>query len=293
MKRLLKDKRGEGFVDVCVLVLAIAMVLALVVRIAPVFVAKQNLDVFADELVRTAEINGQVGSATSAKAADLREQTGLDPNISWSDTGKIQLGNEVEVTLTTTVNIGLFGVLEVKKIREVLKSKSGQGVPMILAVVLCCLILACVTFEYMRLMIVAQGVRDSVQSAIVDVATENWDEAYAGLREGYSGGYQLAGSSWSQNVTSGNVYARLQNVLGVEYKDGQYVKYSGEDLEYRLYDLHLEVENAPLAPSVPDGITQLNVTGTITVDVPLSFGFGHLPPMQITMKLNAKYVPRF
>ena len=46
-----------------------------------------------------------------------------------------------------------------KKIREVLKSKSGQGVPMILAVVLCCLILACVTFEYMRLMIVAQGVR--------------------------------------------------------------------------------------------------------------------------------------
>ena len=76
-----------------------------------------------------------------------------------------------------------------KKIQEVLKNKSGQGVPMILAVVLCCLILACVTFEYMRLMIVAQGVRDSVQSAIVDVATENWDEAYAGLREGYSGGY--------------------------------------------------------------------------------------------------------
>lgn len=44
-----------------------------------------------------------------------------------------------------------------KKIQEVLKNKSGQGVPMILTVVLCCLILACVTFEYMRLMIVAQG----------------------------------------------------------------------------------------------------------------------------------------
>ena len=101
MRRLLKEKRGEGFVDVCVLVLSVALVLALVVRIAPVFVAKQNLDVFADELVRTAEINGRVGSATSAKAAD--------PDISWSDTGKIQLGNEVTVTLTTTVNLGLFG----------------------------------------------------------------------------------------------------------------------------------------------------------------------------------------
>ena len=92
MRRLLKEKRGEGFVDVCVLVLSVALVLALVVRIAPVFVAKQNLDVFADELVRTAEINGQVGSVTSSKAAALREETGLDPDISWSDTGKIQLG---------------------------------------------------------------------------------------------------------------------------------------------------------------------------------------------------------
>ena len=99
MRRLLKEKRGEGFVDVCVLVLSVALVLALVVRIAPVFVAKQNLDVFADELVRTAEINGQVGSVTSSKAAALREETGLDPDISWSD------------TLTTTVNLGLFGEL--------------------------------------------------------------------------------------------------------------------------------------------------------------------------------------
>ena len=52
MRRLLKEKHGEGFVDVCVLVLSVALVLALVVRIAPVFVAKQNLDVFADELER-------------------------------------------------------------------------------------------------------------------------------------------------------------------------------------------------------------------------------------------------
>lgn len=151
-----------------------------------------------------------------------------------------------------------------------------------------------IIYDYdMRLVIVAQGVRDSVQSAIVAVATENWDEAYPGLREGYSGGYQLSGSSWTQNVTTGNVYDRLQQVLGLVYEDGRYLKYAGPDLEYRFYDLHMELENAPLAPSAPAGITQFNVTGTVTVEVPLSFGFGHLPPMQITMKLNAKYVPRF
>lgn len=45
------------------------------------------------------------------------------------------------------------------RLKTVLKDRSGQGTPMILAVVVCCLILACVVFEYMRLVIVAQGVR--------------------------------------------------------------------------------------------------------------------------------------
>ena len=52
---------------------------------------------------------GRLALPQTQKQRISREQTGLDPNISWSDTGKIQLGNEVEVTLTTTVNIGLFG----------------------------------------------------------------------------------------------------------------------------------------------------------------------------------------
>ena len=48
-------------------------------------------------------------SILDAASRDLREETGLDPDISWSDTGKIQLGNEVTATLTSTVNLGLFG----------------------------------------------------------------------------------------------------------------------------------------------------------------------------------------
>ena len=43
------------------------------------------------------------------------------------------------------------------RLKTVLKDRSGQGTPMILAVVVCCMILACVVFEYMRLMIVAQA----------------------------------------------------------------------------------------------------------------------------------------
>ena len=109
MITLLKDKKGASFVDACVLVLAIVMVLALVIKIMPVFIAKQQLDTFATEICRTAEIAGEVGSATTIKAEKLRSQTGLNPSIQWSKAGNIQLNEEFNVTLTTTVNIGLFG----------------------------------------------------------------------------------------------------------------------------------------------------------------------------------------
>ncbi len=106
---------------------------------------------------------------------------------------------------------------------KILINKSGSGAPLILAIVLVTIILSTAVFEYMRLLIVAQGVRDSVQSAIIDVAAKNWDEVYHGLREGYSGGYSLSGSDWYQNVSSGNVYGRLQNSLGLKHEQGGYV----------------------------------------------------------------------
>lgn len=109
MTRILKNKGGEGFVDVCVLVFAVVLVLALFVKVSPVFMAKQNLDTFANELVRTAEIAGGVGSATNNKVNSLRNETGLAPAISWSRMGDVQLGQEMTVTLTVNVNIGLFG----------------------------------------------------------------------------------------------------------------------------------------------------------------------------------------
>ena len=109
LARLGKDRRGEGYVDMIVLVLCAVLVLALAVRVLPVYIAKQRLDTFATELVREAEITGNVGSETERRAAVLREKTGIDPEITWSTEGKIQLNEEVTVTLTLPKEIGLFG----------------------------------------------------------------------------------------------------------------------------------------------------------------------------------------
>ncbi len=109
LKRVFKNKRGEGYLDIAVLVLCIFLVLALSVKLLPVFIAKQQLDTYATELCREAEICGRVGSETNLRAAVLTEQMGLSPEIVWSKTGRIQLNEEVSVRLTYPYNLGLFG----------------------------------------------------------------------------------------------------------------------------------------------------------------------------------------
>ena len=107
--RILRKKRGDGYIDVAVIVLAAMLVIALAVRVLPIFIQKNQLDTFAAELIREAEIYGRVGTETTNRANELGEKTGLNPTISWSKTGTIQLNHEVTVTLTLQRNLGLFG----------------------------------------------------------------------------------------------------------------------------------------------------------------------------------------
>lgn len=109
MLKRLRSRRGEGYIDVAVLVLCAMLVIAFAVKLFPVYIEKNQLDSFATELCREAEISGRVGTETDARARELEAQTGLNPSISWSRTGNIPLDQEVTVTVSAQANIGLFG----------------------------------------------------------------------------------------------------------------------------------------------------------------------------------------
>ena len=49
--KIMRDKKGEGYIDAAVVVFCVMFVIALGVRIFPVFITKIQLDNFADELV--------------------------------------------------------------------------------------------------------------------------------------------------------------------------------------------------------------------------------------------------
>lgn len=110
MRNVLREKRGEGCIDIAVGILCLMLVIALAVSLFPVFMVKQQLNRFADEIVRQAEIVGS--TSVNRRIEELREETGLDPEISWDcdyfEGSKVQLNGDIAVTLTCRINLGFF-----------------------------------------------------------------------------------------------------------------------------------------------------------------------------------------
>lgn len=108
LKRIFRN-RGSGYIDVVVIILSVMMVIALAVSVFPVYVAKSQLDTFAQELCREAEICGRIGSETDSREIVLEERLGISPTVTWSKTGNIQLNEEFAVELTMEYDIGFGG----------------------------------------------------------------------------------------------------------------------------------------------------------------------------------------
>ena len=108
LKRL-KSTRGEGYVDITVAVLIIMILLAGVIKIAPVFITKMTLNSYANELCREAEIAGRIGTETTAQLDRLNEShQGFNPTVTWSASGNIQIGRTFSVTVSTNYDFSFF-----------------------------------------------------------------------------------------------------------------------------------------------------------------------------------------
>jgi len=168
----------------------------------------------------------------------------------------------------------------------------GNAMPLAVAITLSIMLIMCGVFEYFKLTIITTGIRDAVQSAVISSVVENYDETYRGLREGYSGGYQMSDSGWQEQVQYSDIYKRLDSLLGLKQEGDFYVKYiSGALWEYRLHDLDTKITNAPLAPSSSG--KELLITSIIKVDIPVTFANKTLPPLKLNLHIKAAYTPKF
>ncbi len=180
-----------------------------------------------------------------------------------------------------------------EKIKRIIKDKRAASFPLIIAITLSLVLIFSGISEYFRLMIVAQGVRDAVQAAVISTVNDNYDDVYHGVREGYSGAYQPIASDFEENFDYGDIYNRLDNILGLRQSSGYHEKRTSEDkLEFRIWGLSVNIKNAPFATG-DQSLARFQADSTIMLEVPVSFGGKLLPPMQIKVKTSAGYTPRF
>ena len=108
MIKQLKSNKGEGYIDIVIMTIAAMLVLATIITVTPIFLTKLTLDTYASELAREAEIAGRVGTETTHRLNVLNDIKGLEPTVTWSRNGRFQIGTDVTVTVSTTVDIGFY-----------------------------------------------------------------------------------------------------------------------------------------------------------------------------------------
>lgn len=110
LKKLLREQKGDGYVDIVVLVLIAMMVIALGIKVFPAFMAKDRLNTFANQILREAQIQGmiEIDYRSISESIDIN----ID-SVTWDantmEGKKVQLDEKITVTCTTKVEIGLFG----------------------------------------------------------------------------------------------------------------------------------------------------------------------------------------
>lgn len=180
-----------------------------------------------------------------------------------------------------------------EKIKEILKDKKGSSFPLIIAVTLCLLMIFAGISEYFRLMIIAQGVRDALQDAVISTVNDNYDDVYHGVREGYSGGYQPLADDFEESLDYGEIYGRLDTILGLNQSSGYHIKTTSDGkVQFKIWNLDVDIRNTPIASGdIPN--SRFKVDSTIMLEVPVSFVGRLLPSMRIKIKMSAGYTPKF
>jgi hypothetical protein len=180
------------------------------------------------------------------------------------------------------------------KLRNILSDKSGLAAPLACAIVLALVLIMTGVMEYMRLQVIAKGVRDALQSAVIKVAAQNYDRVYGGLREGYAGGYEISSDdTWRESVDMGDVYGCLDDMLGLHRIGEYHIKTAGGKLEYKMYSLEVDIKNVPFAPDNPGEANKFTADMKICLEVPVYIASIELLPLKIALKVRAGYTPKF
>ncbi len=174
--------------------------------------------------------------------------------------------------------------------KRLLTGQEGSMAPAAVAAAIAMLLIILGVSEYMRLVITAAGIKDAMESAVVSVVNDNYNEVYHGVREGYAAGYEPNDTGFMESLDYGDVYGRMCSLLGLEEDgDGCVRRNTAGRLEYRIKNLTVNVHNTALAS--PGGTYY--VEAGLTIEIPVCFGGKIVSNLSIPLRVRAAYREKF
>lgn len=119
MRRIFRSKKGEGYIDVVIGILALMAVLVVTLNIFEFMTLKEDLDEISGQLIETATFNGCFDTAFDKRAEDLQNRffqfdVETDAQEYFNTSYKrVQLGDKMEVTVSVETYVRGLGVFKI------------------------------------------------------------------------------------------------------------------------------------------------------------------------------------
>lgn len=119
MKKLIKSKKAEGYIDVVIGIFAMMMVLVVVLNIFQFMTLKQDLDEISGQLIETATFNGCFGGEFDERVESLQSQF-FDFDVDTDAESyfnahyeRVQLGDQMDVYVSVQTYVQGLGMFRI------------------------------------------------------------------------------------------------------------------------------------------------------------------------------------
>lgn len=163
----------------------------------------------------------------------------------------------------------------IKKINYILNNNNGNGLISLLWLMMIIFLLSSIAYEYMRLNIISSEVKETLQNAVITVATQNYDNTQYTLQDGYVGAYSNEGVL---QLDKGDIMDQMSGLTSM----------------VELSNLEVNINQSKYNPSTfGDESGKYIIDSSIQITVPLNFGWDLLPPIKMTLKTSSGWGSKY
>lgn len=123
-----KNKRGEGYIDICVMIISFISCLVIAINVFSFITLKVEMDTIAEELIESATYEGEFGDEFENRTETMKDvyyefetEYGADE---WFNTTleRVQLGDEMWVTISKETYVKGLGAFKIPVTVKVTRS---------------------------------------------------------------------------------------------------------------------------------------------------------------------------